>query len=64
MILSFVTGKVQNREPPTLLMVRDDRGFGSTNEIHAIEAKVWVKQPNCPPIPAANMTAQGKDVII
>ena len=39
---------------------RDDRGFGSTKEIYAIGAKVWVKQPNSPPIPADVIT-QGKD---
>ena len=64
LILPFVTDKVQNGEPPTLLTVRGDRGFGSTNEIHTIEAKIWVKQPDHPPIPAADMTAQGKDIVI
>lgn len=32
--------------------------MGPQNEIHTIEAKVWVRQPNHPPIPAADMTAQ------
>ena len=43
-----------------LLTNRGDGGFGSTNEIHVIEAKVWVKQPNSPPLPA-DFTEQGKD---
>ena len=60
LILPFVTDKVQNGEPPTLLTVRGDRGFGSTNEIYAIGAKIWVKQPNSPPMPADVIT-QGKD---
>ena len=46
-------------EPPTLLKVRGDAGFGSTNDIHAIGVKAWVKQPNGPPKPA-DATVQGK----
>ena len=51
---------MQKGEPPILLMVRADEGFGSTNEIHAIGAKVWVKEANGPPIPT-DVTVQGKD---
>ena len=43
-----------------LLTNRGDGGFGSTNEIHAIGAKVWVKEANGPPIPA-DVMVQGKD---
>ena len=39
---------------------RDDGGFGNTNEIHATRAKVWVKQPDSPPI-FADVVAQEKD---
>ena len=31
LVLPCVIGKVQKEEPPFLLMVRDDEGFGSTN---------------------------------
>ena len=58
-ILPCVIGKVRRGEPPTLLKVRGDAGFGSTNDIHAIGVKVWVKQPNGPPKPA-DATVQGK----
>lgn len=40
LIFPCVIGKVQNGEPPTILTVRDDGMFGSTNEIRAIGAKV------------------------
>ena len=40
LILLCVIGKVHNGGPPTILTVGDDGGFGSTNEIHAIRAKV------------------------
>ena len=60
LILPCVIGKVQKGEPPTLLIVRGDGGFRSTNEAHSIGAKVWVKQPNGPPI-SADVIAQGKD---
>ena len=43
-----------------LLTNRGDGGFGSTNEMHVNEAKVWVKQRNSPPLPA-DFTEQGKD---
>ena len=39
LIFPCVIGKVQKGEPPILLMVRADEGFGSTNEIHAIGVK-------------------------
>ena len=38
----YVIDKVQKGELPTLLTVRDDGGFESTNEIHAIG--VWVNE--------------------
>lgn len=34
--------------------------YGNTNEIHAARAKVWVKQPDSPPI-FAGVVAQEKD---
>ena len=58
-ILPWVIGKVRKGEPPTLLKVRGDARFGSTNDIHAIGVKFWVKQPNGPPKPA-DATVQGK----
>ena len=68
LILPFVTDKVQNREPPTLEGLGPQMKYilkkKKRKEIHTIEAKVWVRQPNHPPIPAADMTAQGKDIII
>ena len=60
LILPCVIGKVQNGEPPIVLTVRDDGGFESTNEIHGIRAKVWVKEPNSPPI-TVDVISQGKD---
>jgi len=39
---------------------RGDGGIGSTNEIHAIGGKFWVKLPGGPLIPA-DVTAQGRD---
>ena len=51
---------VTEQQQPTLFTIRGDGGFGSTNEIHAIGAKVWVKEANGPPIPA-DVTVQGKD---
>ena len=59
LILPCVTDKSTKRRM-FLLTNRGDGGFGSTNEIHVIEAKVWVKQPNSPPLPA-DFTEQGKD---
>ena len=56
----YVIDKVQKGELPTLLTVRDDGGFESTNEIHAIRAKVWVKEPNSSPI-TVDVISQGKD---
>ena len=50
---------VTEQQQPTLT-VRGDGGFGSTNEIHAIGAKVWVKEPNHLPI-SADVTSQRKD---
>lgn len=43
LILLCVIGKVQKGEPPTLLTVRVDGGFGSTKEIHVTGAGIWVK---------------------
>ena len=56
----YVIDKVQKGELPTLLTVRDDGGFESTNEIHGIRAKVWVKEPNSSPI-TVDVISQGKD---
>lgn len=60
LILPCVIGKVQKGQPPTLLTVKVDGDFGSMDEAHSFGAKVWVKQPNRPPI-SADVTAQGKD---
>ena len=58
-VLPCVIGKVRKGKPPILQKVRGDAGFGSTNDMHAIGVKVWVKQPNGPPKPA-DRTVQGK----
>ena len=60
LIFPYVIDKVQKEELPTLLTVRDDGVFGSANEIHAIRAKVWVKEPKSPPI-TVDVISQGKD---
>ena len=63
LILPCVTGKVQKGELSTFLAtVRDDGRIGSTNEMHAIGGKFWVRLPVGLPIPVpADVTAQGRD---
>ena len=53
-------GLVTEQQQPTLLTVRGDGRFGSTNEIHAIGAEVCVKETNHLPI-SADATSQSKN---
>ena len=60
MVLLCVIFKIQKGEPPNLLTVRGDKGFRTTNEIYAVEAKIWVKHASSPTV-RADVIAQGKE---
>ncbi|XP_069478207.1 uncharacterized protein [Ambystoma mexicanum] len=53
---------VKKGEPPTVLTVCGDKGFGSS-DIMVPGAKVWVEKPTGPPVPA-DVIAAGEDQLI
>ncbi|XP_069488680.1 uncharacterized protein [Ambystoma mexicanum] len=51
-LIPVIISRVQKGEPPMLLTVRGDKGFGSSG------AKVWVEKPTGPPVLADGVAAE------